>query len=214
MKKGKFTGLFLAAMAVLTACGGGGSSDNTTDYATKYAGTWKSVCYSSSTITDATTSAATNITEKLVITRTGSSTAKAVLTSDVFASSDTSCAQTSLGRIVWSGSGDGVFTQNSAGIVSDASITIAIDAQATVSGKSVDQVTITRGALSTSLSNAMLTVGSGNRFRVNTANFPAVTYKDITYVSGSTLTFGDKTGVATTQYPTTLGTGELIFTKQ
>lgn len=192
---------------------GGGGSDTPTDYTTKYVGTWNAACETDTDIVDANTNNLAHSVYSFAFSRVDEKTMKAVLTINVYGSTDTNCSQTSLGKIVWSGSGVGNFSYGASGITSGAGVTLVVDGQTTVSNKTVDKVTFSIDALS-STTNATYTVGTaGHQFKVTSSSFPAGTSKDLYYLNGTTITTGDDTGVATGQYPTTL-LSTPTFTKQ
>lgn len=204
--KVKYLSLVLIALT-LTGCGGGGGSDASvdsgTDYATKYVGTWKTACGVSSDIVDATTNSSANSIDVVTFTRSSNTQLKSVYTTQVFASNDPTCSQASLGSIVYTGAGNGSFVQSASGFVSSAGFALKVDSQTTVDNKTVDKVTFEVEAL-TNVGNGTYTAGTGNRFKINPADFGAVTVKNLAFVNNGTITFGNHSGVPNSEYPSTL----------
>lgn len=186
------------------------------DYAAKYVGTWTSKCLESNQITDAATNALTYNEISVVFARVSDTELKVTRTVNIFASTDTTCTGTALGRIAYTGDGSGNFSQGAAGIQSSAGGKLLIDAQTTADGKIVDKVTIIEEALAASLgNNATLTAGTvGHQFKINTRAFQANTQKSLLYVDSGKIYIGNSKELADTDYPTTLYLDEVFLTKQ
>lgn len=218
MQNSKFLWAASLTCALLTACGGGSDATDapattpaSTDYSTKYVGTWKSACEQNSDITDLTTNGGANATQSMTLTRTSDSALRGTLTITVYASTDTSCTGTALGTLVWSDTDTSSVSQSASGISSGSGVSFTIDGQTTLGGKTADKITSKIGALAPGLgSNATMSMGS--KFSISTADFLAVTWKDLAYLNGSTITAGDDSGSATA-YPTALDTTP-TWTKQ
>jgi hypothetical protein len=196
---------------VAAGCGGGGTTD-TTDYTSKYVGTWKTGCLINepAPAIDLATGDGANYTETYVIARTSDTALKvSPYTMTIYSSTDTTCTGIELGTIVMDGSGSGSATQNASGFTSGAKITITVDGQTSIDGKTVDKTTRVRETLATSLGNNA-TVTIGNKFSFSSADFLADSFKDIYYLEGTALMTGANNA---TPYPTVLNTDSWL-TKQ
>jgi len=208
----------------LAACGGGGSGDTTTsasttsnsgvDYVSKYAGTWKTACWSASIYKDtANGNASAYFTRTLTFTKASNTKLLVSAMDTVYSSTDTTCSGTVAATVTRTGQNTGSFVldNNTKTITSSLGENSATYAgSASISGASgADNFDAVTAALS-STSNATLTVGA---ISLNSSDFVGVTDKIALYLNGTTLTAGGN-GSATT-YPTTLATNPSgIFTKQ
>lgn len=205
-------------LATLTACGGGGGNavnaggdSLSPDFTTKYVGTWKSGCYTTGIVKDASTNGNANVTDAVTLTRVDGANMTAAYVKTVYASTDTTCSEASIGAIERTGLSDGAFTSGVAGIKSsNGPNKIKIDGQAKLDAITVDQITLDYPALTNSLpSNATTTAG---RIKINLADYQAASEKNIVYQSGDKLTLGLANE---NTYPTALGTtSSFIYTKQ
>ncbi|MBT0569585.1 hypothetical protein KIK84_04560 [Curvibacter sp. CHRR-16] len=202
------------AISVLAACGGGGdsSSSSGTDNVSKYVGTWKTACWTSSIYKDTSNSnASAYLTRTFVISKASNSKLSVSVTDTVYASTDTGCTGSVEATITRTGQNTGTFTSNSTSITSslgENSFTYA--GVASITGASgADNFDVVSAALS-STSNATFTVGN---ISLNSSDFTGGSAKTALYLSGSTLQLGQSTG--NTNYPTALNTtASAIFTKQ
>jgi hypothetical protein len=214
MKHDAFTIAMTTVMVTLTACGGGGDS-TPTDFTTKYVGTWKSGCYATGIVKDATTAGNANVTDTVTLTKVDGSKMTAAFVKTVFASTDTSCAGTALGTIERTGIGGGAYTAGASGIKSsNGPNQVTVDGTAKVDVNTVDQITIDYPALIPGSTTGTTTAG---RISINNADFLATKEKNIVFQSGSMLTLGQANVITTTSaaaYPTALGTTSgYIYTK-
>lgn len=210
MKHDKLAIASVAVLVTLAACGGGGGGDEggnpqSLDRAAKYVGEWKTACYPQSVIKDATTREAANVTYAVTFTRVDNNNLTFAYSFEVYASTDTTCSGASLGRIESTGVSSGVSVSGGQGVSASNGINqLKLEGTATVGGNTVDQFTETRPALTSGLGvNTNLTVGTGNRFTLNTADFQAKTYKNIAYAATNQFTLAEP---SLTTYPTVLGT--------
>jgi hypothetical protein len=206
----------VAVIASLTA-GGGGSGDSTpaqTDLTTKYAGTWLAGCYQSFDVTDLKTSSPTYVTDAMSFKSKDNKTLTVTYTGTVYASTDTTCTGTPLGKIINVDKAQVGIVLSSAGIESsNGPNTVTIDGVAKVGDLQVDQVSVKFVAMSTSMgAKATLSAGSGNQFKLNVADFGEELGKSIFYLKDNKLTIGE---FDPSQYPTVLPTDNTnIFIKQ
>jgi hypothetical protein len=214
----KKTALFLSTftVALLTACGGGGSSTATpeTDYVSKYIGTWKTACWTASIYQDTsvTPSASAYLTRTLAITKTSGSMISFSSTDTVYASTDTTCSGTVQAQVVKTGLNTAGYSTSVATKTVTTSFglntgtyagTVALGA---VTGDKMDMVE----APLYSNNNTTLSMGT---ISFNTSNFAGGSGKGAMYLSGTTLTMG--TGATASTYPTALQThASGIYTKQ
>ncbi|MEY4447953.1 MAG: hypothetical protein RLZZ433_968 [Pseudomonadota bacterium] len=201
-----------AVMATLTACGGGGgdTTQAQTDLTTKYVGTWKSGCYATGIVKDATTAGNANVMDTVTLTRVDGLKMTATFVKTVFASTDTSCAGTALGTIERTGISGGAYTLGASGIKSsNGPNQVTVDGTAKVDVNTVDQITIDYPALIPGLTIGTTTAG---RISINNADFQANKEKNIVFQAGNKLTLGQ---ASVSAYPTVLGTTSgYIYTKQ
>jgi hypothetical protein len=203
MKNKTLSSTLLLAIG-LVGCGGGGGG-SAPDYTTKYVGTWKTECARTGLIEDATTQADAYSIDSYVFKRVSDTVMKAAVTSQVFASTDTSCSQASLGSIVYSGvGGNATVSQSATGITTGASQSMTIDGQTTINGKTVDKTSVTIEALTNYPVNTTITVGTGHRFTLRMADYQARSGKDLFYVDAGSMWVGDGSNVSATEYPTAL----------
>jgi hypothetical protein len=205
-----------AVMATLTACGGGGGDTTPaqTDLTTKYVGTWLAGCYQSFDVTDLKTSAPTYLTDAMSFKSKDNKTLTVTYTGTVYASTDTTCSGTPLGKVVNEDKAQVGIVLSSAGIESsNGPNTVTIDGVAKVGDLQVDQVSVKFVAMSTSLgANATLSAGSGNRFKLNVSDFGEQLGKSIFYLKDNKLTIGE---FDSSKYPTVLPANNTsIFIKQ
>lgn len=215
MKNCKLHIAVTALMATLTACGGGGGDNTPSDYTSKYVGTWKSGCYATGIVKDATTAGNANVTDTITLTRVDGSNMTAAYVKTVFASTDTTCAGTSIGAIERTGINAGAYTLGASGIKSsNGTNKITVDGTAKVDVNTVEQITLDYPALIPGSTTGTTTAG---RISINIADFQAVKEKNIVLQTGSQLTLGQANVVSTTSasaYPTALGTTSgYIYTK-
>jgi len=213
MKNLALTFALTAVMATLTACGGGGGDTAPADFTTKYVGTWKSGCYTTGIVKDATTAGNANVTDTITLTRVDGSNMTAAYVKTVFASTDTTCAGTSIGTIERTGINAGAYTLGASGIKSsNGTNKITVDGTAKVDVNTVEQITLDYPALIPGSTTGTTTAG---RISINIADFQAVKEKNIVLQTGSQLTLGQANVVSTTSaYPTALGTTSgYIYTK-
>jgi hypothetical protein len=202
-----------AVMATLTACGGGGGDTTPaqTDYTTKYVGTWKTGCYATGIVKDATTAGNANVTDTITLTRVDGSNMTAAFVKTVFASTDTSCTGAALGTIERTGLSGGAYSAGASGIKSsNGPNKVTIDGTAKVDANTVEQITTDYPALTNALPSTSTT--TAGRISINLANFQAAKAKNIVFQAGNKLTLGQSDESA---YPTVLGTTSgYIYTKQ
>lgn len=205
MKSYKLTIASVAVLGTLVACGGGGGDSQPTDQASKYVGEWKTNCFSQSTIKDATTQNDANVTHSVKLTRVDNTTLTFAYTYGVYASTDKKCEGAQLGTIESTGLNSDSLDSGGFGVRASNGINqVKIDGTSTLGNDTVDQFTETRPALTSSLgANATVTVGTGNRFTFNTADFQANTEKNIAAATTKQFTLGVP---HPTEYPTALGT--------
>jgi hypothetical protein len=202
--------LALILIVSLAGCGGGGG-DSAPDYTTKYVGSWKTECATTGLITDATTNQDAYSIDTFEFKRESDKVFKAAVTTQVFASTDTNCALTSLGSIVTNGvGGNGTVSQSATGITTGASMTLTIDGQTQIDGKTIDKVSVTTEALTNYPANTRITVGTGNRFTLQMADYQASTGKDLLYVNAGSIWAGDGSGGSNTEYPTALASAPIL----
>jgi hypothetical protein len=204
------------AVALLTACGGGGSSAPAaeTDYVSKYVGTWKTACWTASIYQDTAVTPAANayLTRTLVFTKTSGSMLALSATDTVYSSADTTCSGTIQAAITRTGLNTASYTTNATNKTVTSSFgpntstyvgTVALGA---VMGDKLDGVE----APLYSNNNANLSMGT---ISFSTANFTGGSGKIAFYLNGTTLTMG--TGATASTYPNALQThASGIFTKQ
>lgn len=215
MKNLGLTFALTAVMATLIACGGGGGDTAPADFTTKYVGTWKSGCYTTGIVKDATTAGNANVTDTITLTRVDGSNMTAAYVKTVFASTDTTCAGTSVGTIERTGISSGAYTLGASGIKSsNGPNKITVDGTAKVDVNTVDQITLDYPALIPGSTSGTTTAG---RISINIADFQAVKEKNIVFQAGSKLTLGQASVITTSSagaYPTALGTTSgYIYTK-
>jgi hypothetical protein len=220
MKYYVLTSAFAAVIATLTACGGGSGgsgSDSTpaqTYLTTKYVGTWLAGCYQHFEITDLKTSEPTFVTDAMTFKSKDNKTLTVTYTGTVYASTDTTCTGTPLGKVITEDKAEKGIVLGPAGIESsNGPNTVTIDGVAKVGDLQVDQVSVKFVAMSTSMgANATLSAGSGNQFKLNVADFGEQLGKSIFYLKDNKLTLGE---FDPSIYPTVLSTDNAsIFIKQ
>jgi hypothetical protein len=199
------------ATALLSACGGGGSSSGA-DAIDKYIGTWKGTCDTRGDILQSVDNKTTNAVYSVNISKLSATTANVAVTTTVYGNSDTACTGTPLGSIVKTGLNTNSETSGASGITSNYGQNVwTYDANVTLAGgQKVDQFTYSESKLSAN-ANANITAG---QIKINTANFPAETGKSIAYfVDANTVVFnGNETAAG---YPTVLRQDKYsTYTKQ
>ena len=212
MKNYASTTVLVAVIATLAACGGGGGVDSTPpDFTTKYVGAWKTGCYTTGIVKDASTNGNANVTDTVTLTRVDESNMTAAFLKTVYASTDTSCTGTALGTIERTGLTGGAYSAGETGIKSsNGPNKIKIDGTAKIDTTTVEQITTDYPALTNSLSSTTTT--TAGRITINLADFQAAKQKNIVFQTGNTFTLGQSSVSA---YPTALGTTNgYIFTKQ
>lgn len=206
MKYYKLAIASVAVLGTLVACGGGGGGDpQPLDRAAKYVGEWRTACYSQSAIKDATTNEGANVTHSVTFTRVDNNNLTFAYSFAVYASTDTTCAGAPLGRIESTGLNSAGSVSGAPGIRASNGINqVKLEGTVTIDGNTVDQFTETRPALTSGFGvNANLTVGTGNRFTFNTADFQAKTNKNIAFAATNQFTLAEP---SLTTYPNVLGT--------
>ena len=215
MKTYASTTALVAVIATLMACGGGGGNASAPpDNTSKYEGTWLAGCYQSAEITDVKTSEPTYMTDAFTFNRKDEKTLTYVYTGTVYASTDTTCAGTPLGKVINVDKGQAGIVASSAGIESsNGPNTITIDGTAKIGDLQVDQISVKFMAFSNALgTNATLIAGSGNQFKLKVSGYGERSGKSILYLKDNKLTLGE---LDPDKYPTVLPTDSVsIFIKQ
>lgn len=211
MKNYASTAALVAVIATLAACGGGGGDSTPPDFTTKYVGAWKTGCYTTGIVKDASTNGNANVTDTVTLTRVDESNMTAAFVKTVYASTDTSCAGTALGTIERTGLTGGAYAAGATGIKSsNGPNKIKIDGTAKVDTTTVEQITTDYPALTNSLSSTTTT--TAGRITINLADFQAAKEKNIVLQTGNKFTLGQ---ASVSAYPTALGTTSgYIYTKQ
>lgn len=195
----------LALLGTLAACGGGGGTTDPADRAASYEGEWQTGCYPLSIVKDVVTQENTNVKRAVTLTRVDNTNLTFAYAYTVFASDDTQCAGTPLGKIESTGLNSAGATTGTSGVRASNGInSVKFEGTATVDGKTVDQFSEIRPALASIFgSNATVTAGTGNRFTFNTADFQAKNSKNIANLVATQFTLGEPNATA---FPTALGT--------
>lgn len=211
----------LLAISILSACGGGGggssdssSSSSGTDNVSKYVGTWKTACWTSSIYKDTSNSnASAYLTRTFVLSKASNSKLSVSVIDTVYASTDTTCAGSVRATITRTGQNTGTFTLSNTNNTITSSFgenSYTYAGVASITGVSGADNFDAVGAALSSTGNATLTVGN---ISLNSSDFTGGSAKTALYLSGSTLQLGQSTG--NTNYPTALNTtASAIFTKQ
>lgn len=212
MSNSELTIAIAMVIATLTACGGGGDPATTPDYTTKYVGAWKTGCYTTGIVKDASTNGNANVTDTITLTRVDESNMTAAFVKTVYASTDTSCAGAVIGSIERTGLSGDAFSFGASGSIksSNGPNKIKIDGTAKVDTTTVEQITTDYPALTNTLSSTTTT--TAGRISINLADFQAAKQKNIVFQTGNKFTLGQ---ASVSAYPTALGTTNgYIFTKQ
>jgi hypothetical protein len=202
MKK-QFTLLAITAF-ILSACGGGGSTDSNqtaTDAIDKYIGTWTGACDSIGEILQTADNQSTNVIHSMKFSKLSANTASTELKITVYANSDKTCEGTPIGSIVKTGLSSNSESSGASGITSNyGTNTVTYNTNVTLTtGQKVDQLTVDESKLSAD-SNANFTLG---QIKFSSANFSAKTLKAIAYfVNSNTAVFNSN--AATDGFPTVL----------
>ena len=185
-----------AAVATLTACGGGGGSSDVTpaqtDLTTKYVGTWSTDCYASTLIQDVNGGAKANTKEVLRLERIDNTHLNLATALLVYAASDKACTSPVIGSIQNLGTTVTSPVPGVSGLKSTAGAnSIIVKGTATVEGKTVEQMVISRVNIISGITTNNLSFGTlANPLTLNTADFQAKTTSNIAYLNANMITFG------------------------
>ena len=187
-----------AMVAALTACGGGGGSASSdipptqTDFTSKYVGTWATGCYTSTLIQDVNGGAKANTKEVIRLERIDNTHLNLATALLVYAASDKACTSPVIGSIQNLGTTVTSPVPGVSGLKSSAGAnSIVVKGTATVEGKTVEQMEISRVNIISGITTNNFSFGTpANPLTLNTADFQAKTTSNIAYLNANMITFG------------------------